>query len=41
MVSPRSFISGKICFKKEKWGKRAWFHLDLKLFRGAERDLRC
>ena len=34
------FIFGKNYFKKEKWGKRAWFNLGLELFRGAERDLK-
>jgi len=33
------FIFGKNYFKKEKWGKRAWFNLGLELFRGVERDL--
>ena len=33
-------IFGEIYYKKEKWGKRAWFNPGLELFRGAERDLK-
>ena len=35
MKSPCLF-SEKIYFKKEKWGKRAWFSLGLELFRGVK-----